>query len=513
MSKAAGNIISRFCLLMLFAIMAFTTYAEDGNVFDRKVRIEREEGTRYELLREISDKTGYHFIYESGIINNDEHISIKTGEYTVREAIYVITGTRQIEMKVIGNHIGLSKMPEKPSVVLPTPEEVENKPRYYILTGTVFDLFSKETISSVTITLSNSSIGTITNRNGVFRLSVPDSLINEQVNISHVGYENKVFPVSDGLFKDMELSLEPKIIPLQEVVIRVINPRQVLEKMMEERLKNYSSSPSYLTAFYREGVEHKKKNVDLTEAVLKVYKTGYKRGIAVDQVKLLKMRRVLDRQERDTILTRVKSGIYSVLQLDLVKYVPEFLDFSLPIQYDYNHTDITVVNNRLVYVISFEQKRGNRDPLYRGQLYVDTENYALVEARFEINPEYVEKATNQFVEKKSRKFNLSLRKAAYTVSYRQAEDGTYFINQVRGDVEFRVRRRRHLFSSTLKVWFEMVNCKVDTVNVETIPRSERLSTRTVFSETSHPYDADFWGNFNVIVPEEDLKEFIIKNIN
>jgi len=497
---------------MLFALTALAIYAEDGNVFDRKVRIDNGEGTRYELLRRVADRTGYQFIYESGVINNDEQINIAQGEYTVRDAIYAITGTKLIEMKVIGNHIALSKLPEKQEIIVSTPPVVDNTPRFHIITGTVFDLFSKEIISSATITLSNSSIGTITNRNGVFRLSVPDSLLNERVNISHVGYENKVFPISDGLFRELGLPLEPKIIPLQEVVIRVINPRQLIEKMLDERRSNYSSSPSYITAFYREGVEHKKKNVDFTEAVLKIYKTGYTRETALDQVKLMKMRKVLDRQERDTILTRVKSGIHSALQLDIIKYVPDFLSLNLPSKYDFNHTDITVMNNRLVYVISFEQKKGNKEPLYRGNLYIDTENHALVEARFELHPEYVEKATNLFVQRKGRKFNLTLRKAAYTVSYRQGENGVYFINQVRGDVEFRVRRRRHLFSSTLKVWFEMVNCKVDTENVETIPRSERISTRTVFSETNHSYDAEFWGNFNVIVPEEELKEFIIKNL-
>ena len=65
-------------------------------------------------------------------------------------------------------------------------------------------------------------------------------------------------------------------------------------------------------------------------------------------------------------------------------------------------------------------------------------------------------------------------------------------------------------SSPLHVWFEMVTCKTDTFNVSRFGRKETLSTRTVFSETKFNYDEGFWGNFNVIPPEEKLNEAIGK---
>jgi hypothetical protein len=58
----------------------------------------------------------------------------------------------------------------------------------------------------------------------------------------------------------------------------------------------------------------------------------------------------------------------------------------------------------------------------------------------------------------------------------------------------------------------MVNCGVDTQNVKSFSRNERLSVTNIFSATKHRYDADFWEGFNVIVPEEGLKELIRTSI-
>jgi len=328
-----------------------------------------------------------------------------------------------------------------------------------------------------------------------------------------VGYEILEFNATTRTGEPSSFMLEPRVVSLQEVVVRVINPRQALQEMMEKRVHNYEQSPVYLTAFYREGVEHKKRNVDFTEAVLKVYKTSYQQPFIADQVKVVKMRRVIDRQERDTMVTKVKSGIHSTLLLDLIKNEPDFLDVgTMENPYVYAHTDIAVVDDRLANVISFEQKKNIKEPLYMGELFIDTENHALLEAHIRLNPKYVEKATPFFIEKRSKFHKITLRDARYMMSYKPSGDSLYSLNHVRGELEFRVRRKRQLFSSTLKIWFELVNCKVETNDVHPIPRAERVSPRTVFSEVKHSYDANFWGNFNVILPEDELRNLILNNL-
>ncbi len=512
MKRVAGNIYFQLFVMCCALLVTMPLHADNGGeVPDISIRITISKGTRYQLLRHVSEQSGYFFVYDSKIINNDEKVKIRKGKYSLLEAIYVITGNRNLKISLLGNHI-LLNLPIGEKAISHTPKKAADE-RILVLRGRVYDGVVKEVIPYVSVGITHTTLGTVTNQSGEFKLLIPDSLLHSSLKFSYVGYDNQELAVSDLAGRYAELVLQPKVISLQEVVVRAVNPLQVLEKMQDARRKNYSSVPVYLTSFYREVIEHKRKNIDLTEAVLKVYKTDYSKSSGVDQVKLVKMRRVFRKQEKDTIFTKMKSGIKSCLMLDVMKNIPDFLNLEENKEaFVYRYTDISEVDKRRVYVISFEQRKYVDEPLYKGELYVDAENYALLEAHFEINPLYAKRATDLFVAKRSREYKLILKRAAYTISYKLSSDDIYYINHVRGELEFRVRRRRHFFSTPLNLWFEMVTCQVDAKEAKPFPRAERLSTRNVFSETEHDYDADFWEHFNIILPEEELRSLIRNNL-
>lgn len=97
-------------------------------------------------------------------------------------------------------------------------------------------------------------MGIVTNQEGEFRLSLPDSLQNDSVVFSHIGYVSQTLEVSVLAGRHHILSLEPKVVPLQEVVVQWVDPYKLLKEMGRQREQNYSHSPVYLTTFYREGV-------------------------------------------------------------------------------------------------------------------------------------------------------------------------------------------------------------------------------------------------------------------
>lgn len=512
MASAGRNSIYRLTVWVLLIFSVLVLRADDG-ILNRKVQLTKNKGTIYQLLKQVSHQSGYLFIYDSNIVNNDTEVKIKKGEYSIRQAIYTITGNSDLKIRVLGKHILLNAPDKKPVEVSKLIiEAIEDTTQFISLSGILYDHFTEEPISFAAIGINNSTIGTISNQDGEFKLIIPDSLSQSIVRFSHVGYQNHEIEAFILAGQDIRLSLEPKVFPLQEIVVRVVNPKDVLMEMMKFREMNYSRDPVYLTTFYREGIEYKKKNIELTEGVLKLYKTGYQNDPKTDQVKLLKMRRVIKPQAKDTIFPKMKSGINSCLILDVIKDTPEFLNAEDE-NYIFRHTDITVIDDRRVNVISFEQKDFIHSPLYKGELFIDAENHALVRAHFKMNPKYIEQATNWFIAKKSKDIKLSLRRAEYIASYKQSADGKYYINHVRGDIEFRARRKRELFNSPLHFWFEMVNCKIDTDNVKAFSRKERLSPHNIFAETKYKYDKNFWGNFNIILPEDKLREMIINNLN
>ncbi len=503
-------------LICQFYIWLFSlpVKAQGEDVFDRTVELSKGRGTIYSLLGEVSDRSGFLFIYDSRLIDNEQKVRVKTGQYSLREAISRIIDNPNIGMRVMGRHIVLFKT-EKTTADIPVHTDsslilAANPDTFFTIEGIIRDQYTEEALPYASIGLTHQSVGTISNLNGEFRLRLPDSLRHANLFISYLGYETQEINLSILVGGYHQILLVPKVIPIQEVVVRISNPLRILEEMLAHRADNYAKEPVYHTAFYREGVEYKNRLANLTESVMKVYKTPYEASSGGDQVKMLKMRNIVNKNETDTLVTRFKAGINACLMLDLVKNLPEFLQFDDQNLYLYTHSDITVEDNRLANVISFEQSAYTKDPLYKGQLYIDMENHALLAARFEINPDYVHKTTSMFITKKSKNIQISPQKIAYAVSYKQW-NGSYYVNHIRGDLYFKVRKKGFLsFYAPVHIWFEMVNCATDVTDVTRLSRAEIISTRAVFADTEYVYDESFWDNFNIISPEEQLTDAINK---
>jgi len=498
--------MSKWFLICLLIPLSVTMRADDIGTQEIKILLTKSNGSIYKLLNMVSEQSGLLFIYDSQLIDNDKIVRIPSGRFSLTEAIRIITGNSQLYIRIVGNHV-LLYIPEKEDYSVPLKEKTEED-RYFTLEGILSDHLTGEPVIYGSISVGNYSFGTISNQSGEFKLTLPDSLLKSTIKFSHLGYQTREIEASLLVGQHIVFYMDQKVIPLQEVVVRVVDPLRTIREMLLRRHQNYPENPAYLTTFYREGIEYKN-NVKLIEAVLKIYKTGLQNSVGSEQVKLLKMRRIINEDAKDTLVTRIKSSVNSCLLLDLVKNPPDFLLPEYISQYDYSLTDITTIDNRRVYVFSFEQQEHITDPLYKGELYIDAENFALIQARFEINPAYVSRTADMLIIKKSHNLDITPQKVEYLVSYKPM-NGTYYINHIRGDLNFKVKKKRRLFSSNLHIWFEIVNCKIDTTDVVKFHNNERISTRDIFSETNFTYDENFWGNFNIILPEDKLQEIIQK---
>jgi len=167
-------------------------------------------------------------------------------------------------------------------------------------------------------------MGTVTNQNGQFLLKIPDSLQNAYVHFSHIGYEAQFVPVGLLAENKADVYLDTRFIPLEAVIIRLVNPQKLIKDMLAARASNYSDKPHYLTTFYREGVDSRRGFANLTEAVFRVFKPGYS-ALQNDQVKMVKMRTISNQQLSDTMVMKMKAGVNACLVLDIIKYLPDFL--------------------------------------------------------------------------------------------------------------------------------------------------------------------------------------------
>lgn len=497
-----------FMLTLCFCLQL--SAAENPDPLQRVIHLPKQKCTIYEWLNQISDLSGYNFIYDSKLVDNERKLKLQEGDYTLRDIIYKVLGNNDLVLKIVEHYIVIDTKEANPQP-LPPPDvrQREDTLHYITVSGALYDKVDKTPIPDCAITIEGAGIGTVANSNGLFALKIPYTLRTAQLNISHLGYETQHLPIM--LFSEnvRNIYLTQRIFPIPEVIVRMVNPRKIVEEVMQFRSRNYPIKPSYLTVFYREGVEKRKVLLSLSEAVFKVYKSSYDDPPSNDQMKMLKMRKITNQSLRDTFILKMKAGPEATLLLDVVKSMPDFLEINDDNQFNYNKIDMTVYDSHLAHVVAFEQKEGTDAPLYKGKLYIDAENAALLHAEFEINPRYIGKAESLFIAKRGRNVQVHPQQVIYSVSYK-ALNGKYYINHLRGDLFFKMKHKHQLFYSPMHIFFEMATCSIDTIDAKPFHRNERLKATNIFSDTDFQYDAGFWGNFNIILPNEQLNEAISK---
>ena len=389
------------------------------------------------------------------------------------------------------------------------PEPISQSIDRALLRGRVEDKRSGKALPYATIALLETSLGSITNLDGEFSFKIPVDLPDPMLVISYMGYKRLVMPISYPIENSLEVQLEKETIPLQEVIIRYSDPDKLLMEAIRRIPENYLGSHSTMTAFYRESVKRNDHYMIYSEAVLDVAKSPYTLISSSDQVSIRKRRKITDVTTEDTVLIKLRSGIPTSLNLDVIKNRPDFLRDDFLERYDLEFTDMTVYGDRLVYVISFQQKAMIPDLLFKGQLFLDQESLALLAADFEFNPDLIHKEPELFLVSRSPSIRIRPVMAKYHVDYRSVNN-LYYISQVRGEVDLKVRKRRKWISSRYKISIEMAITDLIPDQRLRISPADRVSRNIVLADEPFQFDPEFWGVHNTIEPEVSLMESIQK---
>ncbi len=511
MRKLRFTLLHRLLLLLIFSMWMLPNYAQTDEL-SRVVNWPAMDGTIYSLLNEVTNESGLLFIYESTLVDNNKQVRIEAGRRSVEDMILAILADPKLSLKKIGTHIlityvGAEEKSFRKKLIL-----TDTIRTNILISGRVIDEYTGEPIGNASVYLPSISLGTVANDEGDFLLRIPDSHSNDTLRFSHLGYhvhEVKAIALQGA---NQLVKLHPMNIALQEVVIRQVDPKQLIKQMIESRQQNSFGDPLLLTVFYRECVEYKHKFQQISEAVFQVLKTPYLWQSA-DQVRMVKGSKINNLSAKDSLQVKISAGIESCMILDIVKNIPDFLLVDkADCPYTYKADGIGYMDGRWVNVVQFVQHKNHKSPLYCGKLYFDSENNALVHAKFELHPKYVVKAANSFVTKRSRLHKLVPEAIGYSVSYK-SKNNQYYVSYIRGNLRFK-KKRNGLFTSSPSLYtsFEMVTCAADLALYRSFSRSERINTRSVFSDLNKGLNDDFWEDYNIIPLESQLSQ-IIKQVN
>jgi hypothetical protein len=490
-------------ILILVAGLFFLTlqlYPQES-ILEKRVKMPGNSFRASRALSEVSRLTGYIFTYDTRIIDEDRVFTLPPSDITVRELLDSVTGDPGIRYSVIEKHIILYR-----DLITDTPKPVNDTlPVLHILSGKVVDAETSEPLPFATVGISHRGRGMVTNNNGDFILKIPGEYLNDTLSVSYVGYINRLIPVISMPGNVMTISMERDFIPIPEIIIRAQDPVLIIAKAISSVASNYGTTPVLLTGFYREGVYRKKEPQIYSEAVVQIYKSPYARSLQNDQMKVIRSRKIENLEAEDTLAVRLKAGLSSTLTLDGMRNMFDFLDPMSFKSYDYHLTDIVTIDGETAFVIEFSQKDWVKEPLMKGEVYINVDNYGVMLAEFEINPLFIGQTSESYISRLPRNYSMKPEYVRYRTRYRYI-NGRYYLSHVRGDLGFLAKGRKKFFNSRFNVFFELAVTDHQTENVVRFEHEELAPVYSVFSNTISGYDPEFWKNFDFLKPEDDLME-------
>jgi hypothetical protein len=370
---------------------------------------------------------------------------------------------------------------------------------------------NKSNIEYVNVSAIGTNVGTISNENGEFSFKIKKNLPVNEIEFSCIGFYNVRFKIMPEDLLNQVFWMTPRSIELKPIEVRSWkNPEDLVAAAIDKIAENYSSSPSLLTGFYRETAQKRSKYINLSEAVIQIYKSSYKEDTSRDKVKVLKGRRLISSKVSDTLTVKLLGGPNLSIIVDIVKNPdlllnPEILSF-----YNYKMGETTSINNRLQYVVYFEPKMILDYPLYYGAFYIDRDNLSFTRVEFRIDMSDKKKVTDIILKQKPSGLRFSPESLTYVVSYLSQGDKTY-LNYIRTEIKFKCDWKRRLFATNYTVVGEMVITDKEIENVEKIPSGSAFSMKHSLSDkVMGYYDNDFWGAYNIIEPTESLESAVGK---
>jgi len=388
--------------------------------------------------------------------------------------------------------------------------EAHAQDAYFTVNGTVKDRLTRKPLEYASISLIGYNIGTVTNTDGDFTLKIPTTISVDFVECSHIGYQSFRIPVSGANLADVEVLLTSFSTTLSDVIVRGWDARYLIQEAVEKIPKNYCASATQSTGFYRETVQKRRNYINITEAVIDIYKTAYTENTTRDRVQILKGRKLLSQRASDTLAVKLLGGPHLSIYVDIVKNPDILLDKEALPDYNFKMEDMTQISGRDQYVISFQPQSIKPYPLYAGTFYIDKESLAFTRAEFRLDMRDRNKATEMILKKKPIGLRFRPEELSYVISY-QERGGVNYLSYIRNQISFRCDWRRRFFSTTYDIVSEMVVTDIQMQNITEISRREAFRPSEILSDKVMDfYDEDFWGAYNIIEPTESLEIAVAK---
>ncbi len=362
----------------------------------------------------------------------------------------------------------------------------------YIIIGKIISQKTLEAIPYAHVILNNTSIGTITNEFGAFRLVLDNKNANSTLKISSIGYESAYMPISSGKKGNkLVIRLKESTKFLESVVITPKDEaRQLVEETILKIRDNYPLEPRSSEGFFRSVAKLNNEIYFTTEANLQVNKKSYSSKKSNGTVKLSKGRYF----RNDSLISKFQTLLMAG------PHIPHRFDFVMnragPLSNTkkYNFSILDTIDYEGDELVKIHFSAIKRD--VTGDLYISLEDKSFVKGQYFYKPPNFEKDLLENL-KKTKRINLN-----YEANYKKGKKG-WELFLVKYNTSFAYN------GDTLSVKdIYTTTHKYD--RYQKITYDSTLQYSDIFLNNTGVYDSTFWKNYNIILPDKETEQLFKK---
>lgn len=469
----------------------------DADWFRKPINLKIDNQPLEVVLENIARQAGVNFSYDPSLLDTEQLVSTDYSNVELSRVLHQLLGD-EFTFEHLQNQliITLADRPEKIALS-----------GYHLIRGHIRDARYGDALPYASISVFGQAFGTIGNREGYFEFKLPERFHADTLVISCLGYEQQ-FLLPDTLGAgELLISMRPTNIRLAEIEVTAADGQELVDNMLDRIGQNYPRQPRLMTAFYREVLSQDEVFINVSEAVIQLLKAPYHLPFRTDKISFVKGRKSPDVEAFKWVDFKMQGGPYYTTQLDVVKTRDSFLDADYHGFYRYASEGMIDYLGRRTHVVAF-YPLGKADFLtYRGKLFIDADSYALVRAEFSLSKAGIKLARKQLIRKKPKGFKVRALELNYEVNYAENQ-GLWYLNTARSSASFRVRSREDRINSVFHSVSDLLVTRHEPTRLRRFPKEDQLGASDIFSELITDYDPDFWINFNIIEPTDQLEKAI-----
>ncbi len=445
------------------------------------------------LLDSLHSQYGYNFSYDPSVLPADSIIDANYSQKTLFEILSDVFRNYNLSFKEI----------ESKQVIISNYKRKTALEDYITLSGVVVSDDNQQFIPLVNIAVKGHPLGTTSNMEGKFQFLIPRRFLGKEIVMSAIGFHHKKMHVPNN-DTSLIVLLEPQTIQLNEIKVEYLKPDEIIKRFIENRRFNYFCEPMLLTAFFRESVKQDGKFIEVSEAVLDIYKSSYLNVNDNEEARFIKGRKKSEGGDVSIARLKLAGGPALFSAIDVAKHL-DFISQENGTNYFYVYKGKDIVHDRVVYKLGFKPIVETEKIYYEGELYIDIETFALISAGFRMTKRTLRHSDKYLIQKHAKKIKSTPVFTNYHVDYRPYND-KWILNSVRGELIIRMQDKRKKTKTQFHALADLLITNAQNGKGQRIKYSETFKTNYVLADKITNYDSNFWKDYNVISPEEELEK-------